>query len=103
MQCATLLRVAPSLDERVGKEQHQRNDETVDGQGLHECQGEEEHSAEIISHFWLTRDAIDAAAGGNALADTRANSGQANGKACTDCGEGRDPNSIAIGSLGSGW
>merc|ERR1719242_1768458 len=82
MQCATWLgmpQVTPSLDEWVGEEEHQCDDETVDRQGLHEGQGEEEHSAKIIRHLWLTGDAINAAARGNSLSDSRANGSKANG------------------------
>ena len=94
MLCAILLRmprVMPSLDEWVGEEEHQCDDETVDRQGLHEGQGEEEHSAKIIGHLWLTGDAIDAAARGNALSDAGADGSKANGKTGTDCRERRDP------------
>merc|ERR1719442_211728 len=69
------------LDERVGKEQHQRNDEPVDRQRLHEGEGQEENAAQIIGHLGLAADAVNAAAGGNALANSGPDGGQPDGEA----------------------
>merc|ERR1719331_184520 len=56
-----------SLDERVREEEHQRDDQAVDCQGLHEGQREEEDAAEIIGHLGLPANAIDATARGDPL------------------------------------
>ena len=46
------------LDQRLGEEQHQRNDEPVVRQRLHERQGEEQNAAEIVGELRLAADAV---------------------------------------------
>merc|ERR1712207_86450 len=58
-----------SLDQGVREEQHERDDEAVDRQRLHEGKREQQHAPEVVCHLWLPADAINAAARGNALAD----------------------------------
>merc|ERR1712061_52200 len=75
MTACLLLCSAParrSLDERVGEEQHQGDNQAVDSQRLHEGQGEQQHAAQVIGHLRLAADAIDAAARGDALANAGA-------------------------------
>ena len=80
-----------SLDERVGEEEHQGNDQAVNGQGLHECQGQQQHTSQVICHLRLTGDAINASSGSNALANTGTDRCQANGEASANGRQGRDP------------
>lgn len=47
-----------SLDERVGEEKHQSDHQTIDGQGFHEGQRQQQHTSEIISNLRLTGDAM---------------------------------------------
>jgi len=69
-----------SLDQRIREEQHQRDDEAVDRQRLHESQREQQHAAEVVGDFWLPADAIDASARRDALADAGADRRKANGE-----------------------
>ena len=85
-----------SLDEWVGEEEHQGNHQAINRQGLHECQGQQQHTSQIICHLRLARDAINASAGSNALANTRTNCSQANGEASANGGQSRDPHGALI-------
>eukprot|EP00446_Apocalathium_sp_SHHI-4_P082992 CAMPEP_0177491658 /NCGR_PEP_ID=MMETSP0369-20130122/31942_1 /TAXON_ID=447022 ORGANISM="Scrippsiella hangoei-like, Strain SHHI-4" /NCGR_SAMPLE_ID=MMETSP0369 /ASSEMBLY_ACC=CAM_ASM_000364 /LENGTH=74 /DNA_ID=CAMNT_0018968379 /DNA_START=98 /DNA_END=320 /DNA_ORIENTATION=+ len=71
------LLASPLIDERVGEEQHQGDDQAVDRQGLHEGQRQQQHAAQVIGHLRLAADAINAAARGDALADARADGREA--------------------------
>ena len=73
----------------------------VNGQGLHEGQGEEQDTAEVVRNLRLAGDAINAAAGGNALADAGADRREADGEAGADGRERRDPDTIVRMCLGS--
>eukprot|EP00421_Protoceratium_reticulatum_P016386 CAMPEP_0168394004 /NCGR_PEP_ID=MMETSP0228-20121227/19307_1 /TAXON_ID=133427 /ORGANISM="Protoceratium reticulatum, Strain CCCM 535 (=CCMP 1889)" /LENGTH=68 /DNA_ID=CAMNT_0008407397 /DNA_START=35 /DNA_END=238 /DNA_ORIENTATION=- len=64
---ASSLEVQHLLDEGVRKEQHQGDDQAIDRQRLHEGQGQQQHAAEVVRDFGLPADAVDAAAGGDAL------------------------------------
>ena len=66
----------------------------VDREGLHEGQGEEQDAAEVIRNLRLAGDAVDAAAGGDALTDAGADRREADGEAGADSGERRDPDAI---------
>ena len=85
-----------SLDEWVGEEKHQGNHQAINRQGLHECQGQQQHTSQVICHLRLARDAINASAGSNALANTRTNCSQANGEASANGGQSRDPHGALI-------
>ena len=85
-----------SLDEWVGEEEHQGNHQTINGQGLHEGQGQQQHTSQVICHLRLARDAINASAGGNALANTRTDRSQANGEASANGRQCRDPHGALI-------
>ena len=85
-----------SLDEWVGEEEHQGNHQTINGQGLHEGQGQQQHTSQVICHLRLARDAINASAGGNALANTRTDRSQANGEASANGRQSRDPDGALI-------
>ena len=91
-----IIEVLRSLDERVGEEEHQGNHQTVNGQGLHEGQGQQQHTSQVICHLRLARDAINASAGGNALANTRTDRSQANGEASANGRQCRDPHGALI-------
>ena len=80
-----------SLDERVGEEEHKGNDQAVNGQGLHEGQGQQQHTSQVICHLRLTGDAVNASSGSNALANTGTDRCQANGEASANGRQGRDP------------
>jgi hypothetical protein len=67
-----MLKVPASFDERVCKKKHESNHQAINGQGLHERQGQQQHATQVISYLWLSGNAIDAAARGNALSNTRA-------------------------------
>ena len=47
------------LDQRLGEEQHQRNDEPVVRQRLEEREGQEQHAAEIVGNLRLAADAVE--------------------------------------------
>merc|ERR1712007_174531 len=51
-----------SLDQGVREEQHERDDEAVDRQRLHEGEREQQHATEIIRDLWLPADAVNATA-----------------------------------------
>ena len=85
-----------SLDEWVGEEENQGNHQAINRQGLHECQGQQQHTSQVICHLRLARDAINASAGSNALANTRTNCSQANGEASANGGQSRDPHGALI-------
>merc|ERR1712039_584472 len=51
-----------SLDQGVREEQHERDDEAIDRQRLHEGEREQQHAAQVIRNLRLAADAIDATA-----------------------------------------
>ena len=96
MTLSESFKVPRSLDEWVGEEEHQGNHQAINRQGLHECQGQQQHTSQVICHLGLTGDAINASAGSNALANTRTNCSQANGEASANGGQSRDPHGALI-------
>eukprot|EP00414_Alexandrium_minutum_P007939 CAMPEP_0113836154 /NCGR_PEP_ID=MMETSP0328-20130328/9324_1 /TAXON_ID=39455 /ORGANISM="Alexandrium minutum" /LENGTH=75 /DNA_ID=CAMNT_0000804541 /DNA_START=45 /DNA_END=270 /DNA_ORIENTATION=- /assembly_acc=CAM_ASM_000350 len=60
------------IDQWVGEEQHEGDDEAVDGQGLHEGQRQQQDAAQVIGDLRLPADAVDAAARGDALTNSGA-------------------------------
>ena len=88
--------VSNSLDEWVGEEEHQGNDQAVNGQGLHECQGQQQHTSQVICHLRLTGDAVNASSRSNALANTGTDRCQANGEASANGRQGRDPHGALV-------
>eukprot|EP00413_Alexandrium_margalefii_P027894 CAMPEP_0204572554 /NCGR_PEP_ID=MMETSP0661-20131031/39525_1 /ASSEMBLY_ACC=CAM_ASM_000606 /TAXON_ID=109239 /ORGANISM="Alexandrium margalefi, Strain AMGDE01CS-322" /LENGTH=180 /DNA_ID=CAMNT_0051580917 /DNA_START=69 /DNA_END=613 /DNA_ORIENTATION=- len=84
------------IDQGVGKEQHQRDHQPVDGQALHEGQRQQQHAPKVVCHLWLPADAINAAARGDALADTGADRREADGEAGAHSGERWDPDGALI-------
>mmetsp|Transcript_64089 Transcript_64089/g.178127 ORF Transcript_64089/g.178127 Transcript_64089/m.178127 type:complete len:218 (+) Transcript_64089:2-655(+) len=93
-----------SLDQRVGEEQHQGDDEAVDRQRLHEGQREEQHAAQVVGDLRLPADAIDAASRSDALADSRADRREADGEAGAHRRKRRDPHAalVRMRACGSG-
>ena len=68
----------------------------VNRQGLHEGQGEQQDTSQVICNLRLAGDAINASAGCNALTNTRTDGCKANGEAGANGGQGRDPNGALI-------
>eukprot|EP00418_Pyrodinium_bahamense_P073107 CAMPEP_0179080708 /NCGR_PEP_ID=MMETSP0796-20121207/36288_1 /TAXON_ID=73915 /ORGANISM="Pyrodinium bahamense, Strain pbaha01" /LENGTH=74 /DNA_ID=CAMNT_0020778065 /DNA_START=26 /DNA_END=248 /DNA_ORIENTATION=+ len=50
------------IDQRIGEKQHERDDQAVNRQGLHEGQRQQQHAPEVIGDLGLPADAIDATA-----------------------------------------
>ena len=96
MTLSKSFKVPRSLDEWVGEEENQGNHQAINRQGLHECQGQQQHTSQVICHLRLARDAINASARSNALANTRTNCSQANGEASANGGQSRDPHGALI-------
>lgn len=44
--------ITTSLDERVGEKEHQGDHEAINGQGLHECQGQQQDTSQVICNLW---------------------------------------------------
>ena len=55
----------------LAKRSTRGNDQAVNSQGLHECQGQQQHTSQVICHLRLTGDAVNASSGSNALAKHR--------------------------------
>merc|ERR1719188_2756414 len=91
-----------SLNQGVREEQHERDDEAIDRQRLHEGKREQQHASKVIRYLWLPADAVDATARSDTLADARTDRRQADGEASANCRERWDPDA-ALRGMRSGW
>ena len=74
-----------SFDKRIGKKKHESNHQAINGQGLHEGQGQQQHASKVIGYLRLPGDSINAAARSDALPNAGADGSQSDGKAGTNC------------------